>query len=42
MNIRFKKLDEWNEDDMPFTESRKTKIIEALPQFYKYIKTANI
>jgi len=38
MNTRFKILDEWNEDDMPFTESRKTKIIEALPQFYKYIK----
>jgi hypothetical protein len=29
---------DWNEDIMPETESRKLKIIEALPQLYKYIK----
>ena len=28
----------WNEDIMPETETRKLKIIEALPQLYKYIK----
>ena len=38
MKERFKTLDTWNEDVMPFTETRKIKIIEALPQFYKYIK----
>lgn len=38
MRERFKTLDNWNEDVMPFTETRKIKIIEALPQFYKYIK----
>lgn len=37
MKLRYDKLD-WNEDNMPFTESRKLKIIEALPQLYKYIK----
>jgi hypothetical protein len=35
---RFKTLDKWNEDIMPETVSRDTKIIEALPIFYKYIK----
>ena len=35
---RFKTLDKWNEDIMPETVSRDTKIIEALPTFYKYIK----
>lgn len=38
MKERFKTLKDWNEDKMPFTESRKLKIIEALPQLYKYIK----
>ena len=28
----------WNEDTMPETETRKLKIIEALPRLYKYIK----
>jgi hypothetical protein len=28
----------WNEDIMPETETRRLKIIEALPQLYKYIK----
>jgi ABC-type polar amino acid transport system ATPase subunit/GNAT superfamily N-acetyltransferase len=39
------KCNDWNEDIMPETESRKLKIIEALPQLYKYIKeqfTGNI
>jgi hypothetical protein len=35
---RFKTLDKWNEDIMPETLSRDTKIIEALPMFYKYVK----
>lgn len=35
---RFKTLDNWNEDILPMTESKKTKIIEALPQIYKYLK----
>lgn len=38
MKERFDKLENWNEDVIPFTETRKLKIIEALPQFYKYIK----
>ncbi len=38
MNERFKTLENWNEDNMPFTETRKMKIIEALPRLYKYIK----
>jgi hypothetical protein len=35
---RFQTLDNWNEDILPMTESKKTKIIEALPQIYKYLK----
>jgi hypothetical protein len=35
---RFKTLDKWNEDIIPQTASRDSKIIEALPTFYKYIK----
>lgn len=35
---RFKTLDNWNEDILPVTESNKTKIIEGLPQIYKYLK----
>ena len=39
MMDRFNKIcPDWNEDIMPETESRKLKIIEALPQLYKYIK----
>ena len=35
---RFKTLNKWNEDIIPQTASRDSKIIEALPTFYKYIK----
>ena len=35
---RFKKLGDWNEDDKPMTNTKKIKIIEALPRIYKYIK----
>lgn len=35
---RFKTLNKWNEDIIPQTTSRDSKIIEALPTFYKYIK----
>jgi hypothetical protein len=35
---RFNTLDKWNEDIMPETAARDSKIIEALPTFYKYIK----
>ena len=39
MITRFKTLDNWNEDkEMPITKTMKTKIIEALPCFIKYIK----
>jgi hypothetical protein len=39
MMERFKTIcPNWNEDIMPETETRKLKIIEALPQLYKYIK----
>jgi hypothetical protein len=38
MMERFKTLDKWNEDIMPETATRYSKIIEALPTFYKYIK----
>jgi hypothetical protein len=39
MMERFKNIcSNWNEDIMPETELRKLKIIEALPQLYKYIK----
>ena len=39
MMERFKNIcNIWNEDIMPETELRKLKIIEALPQLYKYIK----
>lgn len=31
-------VDDWNEDLMPSSESRKTKLIEALPKIYKYLK----
>ena len=39
---RFKKLEDWNEDIMPFTTTRKQKIIEALPNILKFIKTEYI
>lgn len=35
---RFKSLDAWNEDIMPETETRNSKLIEGLCIFYKYIK----
>ena len=35
---RFEALTEWSEDIIPESESRKTKIIEALPCIYKFIK----
>ena len=35
---RFETLSEWSEDVIPESESRKTKIIEALPCIYKFIK----
>lgn len=38
MKTRFTKLDEWNEDIIPETTTRTSKLIEALPTFYKYIK----
>jgi hypothetical protein len=38
MMNRFKSLDTWNEDIMPETETRKSKLIEGLCMFYKYIK----
>lgn len=38
MKTRFTKLDEWNEDIIPETSTRNSKLIEALPTLYKYIK----
>jgi len=38
MKTRFTKLDEWNEDIIPETTTRTSKLIDALPTFYKYIK----
>jgi hypothetical protein len=38
MMERFQTLDNWNEDIMPMSNTRKQKIIEALPRLYKYIK----
>jgi hypothetical protein len=38
MMERFRTLDDWNEDIMPMSNTRKQKIIEALPRLYKYIK----
>lgn len=35
---RFKTLKNWNEDVVPMTETKKRKIIEALPLIYKYLK----
>ena len=39
---RFKTLNNWNENKIPNTESRKMKIIEGLPMLYKYIKETYI
>ena len=36
------KLKKWNEDITPQTESKKKKIIEALPHFHKWIKDSYI
>jgi hypothetical protein len=38
----YKKLDHWNEDIAPETKFKRTKIIEALPTFYKYLKDTYI
>ena len=38
MMERFETLNDWSEDVIPDSESRKTKIIEALPSIYKFIK----
>lgn len=38
MKIRLTKLDEWNEDVIPETSTRNSKLIDALPTLYKYIK----
>ena len=39
MMVRYKTIcTNWSEDIMPETETRKLKIIEALPRLYKYIK----
>ena len=38
MMARFKTLNNWNEDKVPMTKTKKTKLIEALPSLYKYIK----
>lgn len=35
---RFENLKEWNEDEIPMTETKKVKMIEALPVLYKWIK----
>ena len=38
MNERYATLGDWNENDKPMTLTKKIKIIEGLPKFYKYIK----
>ena len=38
MMDRYESLSNWSEDVIPDSESRKTKIIEALPCIYKFIK----
>jgi hypothetical protein len=38
MKTRFTKLNEWNEDIIPETTTRTSKLIDALPTLYKYIK----
>jgi hypothetical protein len=38
MMNRFITLKNWNEDTVPMTETKKRKIIEALPMIYRYIK----
>jgi len=38
MMDRFKTLKNWNEDIQPETKAKRTKIIEALPLLYKYLK----
>ena len=38
MKTRFSTLDEWNEDIIPETITRNSKLIDALPTLYKYIK----
>jgi hypothetical protein len=38
MMDRYESLSHWSEDVIPDSESRKTKIIEALPCIYKFIK----
>ena len=35
---RYKTLENWNEDVVPFSEVKQSKIIEGLPPFIKYIK----
>ncbi len=35
---RFEKLHDWSEDVIPESQGRKTKIIEALPCIYKFLK----
>ena len=38
MMKRYQTLNNWNEDIAPETKFKKTKIIEALPNLYKYLK----
>ena len=38
MMERFETLNDWSEDIIPESQSRTTKIIEALPSIYKFIK----
>ena len=38
MMKRYETLKNWNEDIAPETKFKKTKIIEALPNLYKYLK----
>ena len=38
MMKRYQTLNNWNEDIAPETKFKKTKIIEALPSLYKYLK----
>ena len=35
---RFKTLNNWNEDIIPESETKKMKVIESLPKIYKYLK----
>lgn len=38
MNDRYATLGDWNENKKPMTATKKVKIIEGLPKFYKYMK----